>query len=102
MARNAQLTLCELVQHGSLQLQDKWTGEVVELSWEPRAFLFKKFLSDEECDHIIAKVNLQHKLFTTLFKHCILLFLCYSAVCMPVCPCAAAMTYGYLESCACM
>ena len=39
-----------------LKLQDKWTGEVVELSWQPRAFLFKKFMTDEECDHIIAKV----------------------------------------------
>lgn len=39
-----------------LILQDKWTGEVVELSWQPRAFLFKKFMTDEECDHIIAKV----------------------------------------------
>lgn len=40
-----------------LQAQDKWRGEVVELSWEPRAFLFKKFMTDEECDSIIAKVS---------------------------------------------
>lgn len=46
------------------QVQDKWRGEVVELSWEPRAFLFKKFMSDEECDSIIAKV-LRYLLFFT-------------------------------------
>ena len=40
-----------------LQARDKWTGEVVELSWEPRAFLFKKFMTDEECDSLIAKVS---------------------------------------------
>ena len=39
-----------------IMLQDKWIGEVVELSWQPRAFLFKKFLTDEECEHIINKV----------------------------------------------
>ncbi|KAL3132857.1 hypothetical protein ABBQ38_006782 [Trebouxia sp. C0009 RCD-2024] len=37
--------------------KDKWRGEVVELSWEPRAFLFKKFMTDEECDSIIAKAK---------------------------------------------
>ncbi len=43
-------------------LQDKWTGEVVELSWQPRAFLFKKFMTDEECEHVIAKVRSQQSL----------------------------------------
>lgn len=38
-------------------VQNTWKGEVVELSWEPRAFLFKKFLTDEECDSIIAMVS---------------------------------------------
>ena len=38
-------------------LQDHWTGEVIELSWEPRAFLFKKFMTDQECDHLIEKVS---------------------------------------------
>lgn len=38
-------------------VQDHWVGEVIELSWEPRAFLFKKFMTDEECDHVIAKVT---------------------------------------------
>lgn len=37
--------------------KDKWIGEVVELSWQPRAFLFKKFLTDEECEHIINKAK---------------------------------------------
>lgn len=40
-----------------LLAQDKWRGEVVELSWEPRAFLFKNFMTDEECDTLIAKVS---------------------------------------------
>lgn len=38
-------------------MQDKWRGEVVELSWEPRAFLFKKFMTDEECDSVIKMVS---------------------------------------------
>lgn len=29
----------------------------MELSWEPRAFLFKKFMTDEECDSIIKMVS---------------------------------------------
>ena len=29
----------------------------MELSWEPRAFLFKKFMADEECDSIIKMVS---------------------------------------------
>lgn len=27
--------------------------KVISLSWNPRAFLYKKFLTDEECDHVI-------------------------------------------------
>ncbi|KAG1358588.1 putative prolyl 4-hydroxylase 7 [Cocos nucifera] len=27
---------------------------VTQLSWHPRAFLYKGFLSDEECDHLIS------------------------------------------------
>eukprot|EP00879_Flechtneria_rotunda_P011819 GHRR01012346.1.p1 GENE.GHRR01012346.1~~GHRR01012346.1.p1 ORF type:complete len:308 (+),score=60.64 GHRR01012346.1:171-1094(+) len=34
------------------ELQEEWRGEVQQLSWKPRAFLAKKFLSDEECEHI--------------------------------------------------
>ncbi|KAK9805139.1 hypothetical protein WJX72_001482 [[Myrmecia] bisecta] len=33
--------------------REEWRGEVIEVSWRPRAFLFKNFLSDEECDHLI-------------------------------------------------
>lgn len=38
-------------------LQDHWTGEVIELSWQPRAFLFKKFMTEAECDHLIEKAS---------------------------------------------
>jgi hypothetical protein len=37
--------------------QDEWHGFVKRLSWKPRAFLFKKFLSEEECDHLIQLVG---------------------------------------------
>ncbi len=37
--------------------QEEWRGEVIHLSWAPRAFLVKNFLSDEECDHLIQKVR---------------------------------------------
>nr|DAD34752.1 TPA_asm: hypothetical protein HUJ06_005392 [Nelumbo nucifera] len=77
------LSLCVLVfisfpkfAHSSLQLPG-WLGEkkthgsvlqlkkgapfsgfdptrVTQLSWRPRAFIYKNFLSDEECDHLIA------------------------------------------------
>lgn len=36
---------------------EEWRGEVVHLSWRPRAFLYKRFLSDAECDHLIALVR---------------------------------------------
>ncbi|KAJ7969934.1 putative Prolyl 4-hydroxylase alpha subunit [Quillaja saponaria] len=29
-------------------------SRVVQLSWQPRVFLYKGFLSDEECDHLIS------------------------------------------------
>ncbi|KAF6256843.1 hypothetical protein COO60DRAFT_1471072 [Scenedesmus sp. NREL 46B-D3] len=32
---------------------ETWRGEIEQLSWKPRAFLIKGFLSDDECDHII-------------------------------------------------
>lgn len=35
-------------------LQEDWRGEIHQLSWTPRAFLLKGFLTGEECDHIIA------------------------------------------------
>ena len=36
--------------------QVEWDGEVQQLSWAPRLFLYKRFLSDAECDHLIDKV----------------------------------------------
>ena len=40
-----------------LAVQEEWRGEVIEVSWSPRAFLFKGFLSEEEADHLIGKVT---------------------------------------------
>ena len=37
--------------------QEEWRGEVEQVSWSPRAFLYKKFLSEEECDHLINHVR---------------------------------------------
>lgn len=34
-------------------LQEDWRGEILQLSWAPRSFLLKGFLSDEECAHLI-------------------------------------------------
>ena len=39
--------------------QEEWRGEVEQVSWSPRAFLYKKFLSEEECDHLINHVRYQ-------------------------------------------
>lgn len=36
------------------ELHEEWRGEVIQLSWEPRTFLLKGFLNDEECDHLIS------------------------------------------------
>ena len=38
-----------------LWTQIEWTGEVIQLAWKPRIFLYKKFLSDAECDHLKTK-----------------------------------------------
>ena len=38
---------------GAVCLQDEWSGEMLQLSWAPRTYVFKNFLSDEECDHLI-------------------------------------------------
>ena len=38
-------------------LQEEWRGEVEQVSWSPRAYIFKKFLSDAECDHLINNVR---------------------------------------------
>jgi prolyl 4-hydroxylase len=34
--------------------QELWRGRVEQISWRPRAFLYHNFLSDEECDHLMA------------------------------------------------
>jgi hypothetical protein len=34
------------------QRQADWRGEIVQLSWRPRAYHLKGLLSDEECEHI--------------------------------------------------
>lgn len=33
--------------------KEEWRGRVEQISWTPRAFLFRNFLSDEECDDLI-------------------------------------------------
>ncbi len=37
--------------------QVEWNGEVQQLSWSPRLFLYKRFLSEAECDHLMNKVK---------------------------------------------
>lgn len=37
--------------------QEEWRGEIIQLSWSPRAFLLKGFLSDAECEHLITKAT---------------------------------------------
>mmetsp|Transcript_4979 Transcript_4979/g.8673 ORF Transcript_4979/g.8673 Transcript_4979/m.8673 type:complete len:264 (-) Transcript_4979:519-1310(-) len=39
------------------ELKEEWRGEVVHLSWSPRAFVLKNFLTEEECDHLITKAK---------------------------------------------
>lgn len=34
------------------ELKEEWRGEIVQLSWEPRAYLLKGFLEEEECEHL--------------------------------------------------
>ena len=34
-------------------LQEEWRGEIIQLSWEPRAYLLKGFMADDECEHLI-------------------------------------------------
>ncbi|KAI8463183.1 MAG: hypothetical protein J3K34DRAFT_381121 [Monoraphidium minutum] len=33
--------------------ESEWRGKVVRLSWRPRAFLWKNFLTEAECDHLV-------------------------------------------------
>jgi hypothetical protein len=39
-------------------MQEEWRGEIIHLTWLPRSFLLKAFLSDEECDHLIKLVRI--------------------------------------------
>lgn len=34
------------------ELKEEWRGEVIQLAWEPRAYLLRGFLEDEECEHL--------------------------------------------------
>ncbi len=36
--------------------QVEWRGEMVEVSWKPRAFLLKNFLTEDEVTHLVSKV----------------------------------------------
>lgn len=40
-----------------MPLQEVWRGKIEQISWRPRAFILHKFLSDEECDHLIEISN---------------------------------------------
>lgn len=35
------------------ELEEEWRGEVITLSWSPRAFYLKGFMTPEECDNLI-------------------------------------------------
>ncbi|XP_059294033.1 probable prolyl 4-hydroxylase 7 isoform X2 [Lycium ferocissimum] len=50
---------------------DSWSAsidprQVTQMSWHPRAFIYRKFLTNEECDHLIslAKDNLEKSMVT--------------------------------------
>lgn len=60
------------VRHASLQRQrpdaalDTWSGEKRLLSWAPRAFLLKNFLTPDECDYLIEKARPQLEVSTVV------------------------------------
>ena len=60
------------VRQASLQRQrpdaalDAWSGEKRLLSWAPRAFLLKNFLSADECDYLIEKARPQLEVSTVV------------------------------------
>eukprot|EP00884_Botryococcus_braunii_P010480 jgi/Botrbrau1/19433/Bobra.0338s0056.1 len=37
--------------------KELWRGEVIEVSKKPRAFVFKNFLSSDECDYLVGKAR---------------------------------------------
>ncbi|GMH44394.1 hypothetical protein BSKO_12346 [Bryopsis sp. KO-2023] len=39
------------------ELKEEWRGEVIQISWAPRAFLLKNFLSMEECEYLKAQAT---------------------------------------------
>uniref|UniRef100_A0A7R9V6P2 Fe2OG dioxygenase domain-containing protein n=1 Tax=Chlamydomonas euryale TaxID=1486919 RepID=A0A7R9V6P2_9CHLO len=39
------------------ELKEEWRGEVVHMTWSPRMFLMKGFLTDAECDHLVELAN---------------------------------------------
>jgi hypothetical protein len=60
------------VRAASLEMQrpdaalDAWSGEKRLLSWAPRAFLLKDFLSADECDYLIEKARPQLEVSTVV------------------------------------
>ena len=53
--RNGCLTVVQIV---CSALQELWRGEVQQISWKPRAFVLKNFMSTEECDYLVKKASL--------------------------------------------
>ncbi|XP_061956141.1 probable prolyl 4-hydroxylase 12 isoform X2 [Populus nigra] len=53
--RNKEAHLETMIQFGS-SIQTNWVdpSRVVSVSWQPRVFVYKGFLTDEECDHLIS------------------------------------------------
>ncbi|KAI5570016.1 hypothetical protein BDE02_12G118000 [Populus trichocarpa] len=53
--RNKEAHLETMIQFGS-SIQTNWVdpSRVVTVSWQPRVFVYKGFLTDEECDHLIS------------------------------------------------
>lgn len=39
--------------------KEEWRGESIQLSWSPRVFVLKGFLTEEECEHL-KKLVRQH------------------------------------------
>ena len=60
MSEQAELPLSASVAETAAPSQELWRGEVKQLSWNPRSFLLKGFLSDKECEYMINKVLAKH------------------------------------------
>ncbi|KAL8132383.1 hypothetical protein AgCh_008032 [Apium graveolens] len=48
-------SVLKLTTHAAASVFDP--TRVTQLSWRPRAFIYRNFLTDEECDHLIALAN---------------------------------------------